>query len=167
MDVNTALGEDLGLSSMIHQTDQVAPEEARNFYKSDEYKDVLLPGIVAQCRQVLDAGAGDRLMNLYRSRENQPQNVLDGRYQVIIVGALLMRAGARIRKDDLNHLRELLPLIPCREQCERDDEGFRGPGKAHSGCLDYYKPGIPRNFQEPRQDFLRDFRRLSADCVIV
>jgi hypothetical protein len=63
-----------------------------------------------------------------------------------------MRAGAKIKDDDMQHLRELANRFPGKEgyQWPLSDDGFRGPGKAQFlAALDNYKPGTPRNYQEP------------------
>lgn len=142
----------LRLSPMIHQTDMCAPPEAVAHYQTDEYK-VELADLVESRRQLLDSGVGDALMKQYRAKESELDGYRDTKYVVIIVGALMMRAGARINDDDLQHLRELVPQINCNagRASSLFDEGFRGPGKAQFlAALANYKPGTPRSFQEPR-----------------
>jgi hypothetical protein len=111
--INQAFGtgdKDLKLSNMVHQTDMLAPPESTRFYKTDKYKTVLAELIVS-IRQNLDSGLGDALFDKYRKKESE----IYGRYRVILVGALVMRAGAKVRDNDLEHLRELVPKINCNE----------------------------------------------------
>ncbi|KAK6084242.1 MYND finger domain-containing protein [Seiridium cupressi] len=149
-DLNHAFEDDdkkISLSSMVHQTDILVPEATKEYYKTDKYKPELADIVNNICAQ-LDSGKCDLLFDMYRAKENEYQ----GKYQVIILGALMMRAGAKIRPDDLDHLRELVPAIHCSPGYALPicDEGFRGPGKAQLlAALDHYKPGTPRDFQEP------------------
>ena len=175
LEINTAFGNsderDLGLSRMIHQTDMCAPPDIRVYYETDEYKKKL-EGIVSDCRDTLDFGVGDKLFKVFRKREDEP----NGKYRVILVGAIMMRAGATIKDDDFNHLRELVDQVPCRDGLnpvlrrnpgkpsalaslaaglDGGDSGFRHPGKAQFlAALDHYRPGVPRSFQDPRSVFL-------------
>ncbi|KAK2609706.1 hypothetical protein N8I77_003195 [Diaporthe amygdali] len=163
LEINTAFGDsddkDLQLSPMVHQTDMA-------HYKTDEYKKEL-EGFVSNSRSTLNSGIGDELFKLFRKREHER----NGKYRVIIVGAIMMRAGAVIKDDDLNHLCELVPEIPSRDglkpvlrnnpalcspsslleaALDGDDWGFRHPGKVQFlTALENYKPGVPRSFQEP------------------
>jgi hypothetical protein len=151
IEINTAFGDgdaNLELSHMIHQTDMLAPPEARAFYGTAEYASQL-DAIITAIRQKLDtAGLGDRLLAMYRGRENEH----NGKYRVIVVGALMMRAGAKIRDEDLQHLRDLVPDIHCVEGYAMPiaDDGFRGAGKRQFlAALDHYRPGVPRSFADP------------------
>lgn len=171
LEINKAFGDsddkDLQLSPLIHQTDMCAPPDARAHYKTDEYKKEL-EGFVSKSRSTLNSGIGDELFKLFRKREHER----NGKYRVIIVGTIMMRAGAVIKDDDFNHLRELVPKIPSRDglkpvlrnnpalrspsallaaALDGDDRGFRHPGKVQFlAALENYKPGVPRSFQEPR-----------------
>lgn len=168
VEMNHALGDsddmDLRLSSMIHQTDMCCPEDIKAYYETDEYKKEL-EGIISDRRNTLNSGIGDELFNIFRKRENEPE----GKYRVILVGAIMMRAGAVIKDDDFNHLRELVGDIPCRDGLNPvlrgnpgvpailaaglngGDKGFRHPGKVQFlAALENYKTGVPRSFQEPR-----------------
>ncbi|KAJ0291387.1 hypothetical protein COL940_000582 [Colletotrichum noveboracense] len=98
----TGKDNDLRLVQMVNQTDMMAPPEVREFYKTSEYREEL-DAIIMSIREKLDTGLGDQLFTTYRALEHEDQ----GKYRVIIVGALMMRAGARIRQADLDHLREL------------------------------------------------------------
>ncbi|OIW22897.1 hypothetical protein CONLIGDRAFT_657872 [Coniochaeta ligniaria NRRL 30616] len=125
----------------------LAPTDARAFYKSDEYGPVL-EATIAENREKLDSGLGDQLFAKYRATENE----YGGKYRLILVGALMMRAGAKIKDEDMQHLRDLVPQINCNEGYTLPlmDEGFRGPGKRQFlAALDNYTPGIPRSFGEP------------------
>lgn len=109
---------------MIHQTDMCAPPEAVARYNTDEYK-VELADLVESRRQLLDPGVGDALMKQYRAKESELDGYRDTKYVVIIVGALMMRAGARISDDDLQHLRELVPQINCNAGRASSLGGYR------------------------------------------
>lgn len=172
LEINSAFGDsddkDLNLSEMVHQTDMLAPADARAYYETEKYKKQL-ESIVSDRRATLDSGVGDELFRTFRKREHEP----NGKYRVIIVGAIMMRAGAVIKDDDLGHLRELVGGVTCRDgltpalrgtsgrpsalrllAAGRDDtdNGFRHPGKVQFlTALEHHKPGVPRSFQEPRE----------------
>lgn len=143
--------EELCLSKLIHQTDMLAGQDARDYYKSEEYT-VILKNLITECRERLDSGDGDRLFDEYRAKENKIEFMRSGKYILIIVGALMMRAGAKIRQADLDHLRSIIPDIPSRSTYALPicDEGFRDPGKIQFlTALDNYRAGVPRSFQTP------------------
>lgn len=174
LDINQAFGADLGLSKIIHQTDMAAGQEIRAYYKTDEYKKQL-ESMISDRRELLNNGIGDALFDLFRKKEHEP----DGKYRVVLVGAIMMRAGATVKDDDFKHLREIVPDIPCRDglhpllQASRgrisplaligvdmdgQDKGFRHAGKVQFlAALDNYKPGVPRSFQEPRSVLLSTY----------
>lgn len=105
--------------------------------------------LTASVRQKLDTdGLGDKLFAKYRD----VNDLFYGKYQVIVVGALMMRAGAKIRDEDIRYLRDLVPRINCNEgyTWPLGDQGFRGPGKRQFlAALDHYQPGVPRSFYSP------------------
>lgn len=143
--------EDLVPSNLIHQTDMLAPPEAKDYYKTEEYR-LKLDDDIVSIRNQLDSGIGDKLFDKYRAKENNLDE-FEGQYQVIIVGALMMRAGANISKEQLQHLRDLVPKIDCQYGYALPfrDLGFRDPGKAQFlAALDNYQPGVPRDYLEPR-----------------
>ncbi|OGM49562.1 hypothetical protein ABOM_001733 [Aspergillus bombycis] len=161
MDAACSLAEPLGfqmddwehtMSSMVHQTDMLAGAAARAFYRTEEYKQELESAIVPYVRAKLDTdNLGDRLFAAARAQENNP-TLPSTKYRTIILGALMMRAGARIKPADLQHLRDLIPQIQCNAQFVLPlvDEGFRSPGRAQFlAALDHYQVGVPRNYQEP------------------
>lgn len=141
------------LSAMVHQTDMLAPPEAAAFYITPEYADKLANKTIPWVRQKLDTdNLGDRLFATSRVQEADPDDILQrNKYRTIILGALMIRAGARIKAADLQHLRDLVPQINCTSRRMLFDHGFRTPGKVQFlAALDYYQPGVPRSFQEPR-----------------
>lgn len=174
VEIDSALGQgddmNLRLMRMVFQTDPAAPPEARARYQTAEYLEGELEATVAACRATLDCGIGDELFKIYRAREADGGH--RAKYRVVLVGAIMLRAGARIADDDLRHLRDLVPQInsrpglapslqdnPARPTAaallvsarDVDDEGFRNPGRAQFlAALDNYKPGVPRSFLEPR-----------------
>ncbi|RYP70179.1 hypothetical protein DL769_005058 [Monosporascus sp. CRB-8-3] len=104
--------------------------------------------IVGEMRDRLDSGLCDELFDIYRAREKE----YGGEYRVVILGALVMRTGARIRPGDLGHLRDLVCGTTCHHgyALPMFDNGFRGPGRAQFlAALDHYKPGVPRAYGPP------------------
>ncbi|RYO80191.1 hypothetical protein DL766_001282 [Monosporascus sp. MC13-8B] len=89
--------------------------------------------IVGEMRDRLDSGLGDELFDIYRAREKE----YGGEYRVVILGALAMRTGARIRPGGLGHLRDLVCTTTCRH------------GAQFLAALDHYKPGVPRAYGPP------------------
>ncbi|KAJ0312270.1 hypothetical protein COL516b_001345 [Colletotrichum fioriniae] len=120
--------EQLNLYLMINQSDMLAPVETREVYKTEEHAQVLR-ALITEIRGRLDSGVGDELFKKYRALEHEHQ----GQYRTIVIGALMMRAGAKIKAEDLQHLHNLVPKIPCQYRFALPivDFGFRDPGKAH------------------------------------
>jgi hypothetical protein len=144
------------LSPMVHQTDMLAPVNCREYYRTADYA-LELDKIVKRNRIKFDRGLCDKLFDKYRALEKDVKPFYDPKYVVVLLGALMMRAEAKIRDDDLKHLRELVPQIPSREgyNWPLNDDGFRGPGRAQFlAALDHYKAGVPRSFQEARSVFM-------------
>lgn len=139
---------------MVHQSDMLAPPEAAAVYRTAEYAYELANVIVPYVRRKLDTGnLGERMFAACRARETDPDDLLqESKYRTIIMGALIMRAGASISAADLQHLRDLMPQINCTSRrTPFDDHGFRSPGRAQFlAALDHYQPGVARSFQEPR-----------------
>ncbi|KAK1517883.1 uncharacterized protein CCOS01_12140 [Colletotrichum costaricense] len=88
--------EKLDLYLMINKTDMVAPMQTRECYKTEEHAQ-FLRGFVTEIRGRLDSGVGDELFKKYRALEHEHQ----GQYRTIVVGALMMRGGAKIKADDI------------------------------------------------------------------
>uniref|UniRef100_A0A8H7TTE1 MYND-type domain-containing protein n=1 Tax=Bionectria ochroleuca TaxID=29856 RepID=A0A8H7TTE1_BIOOC len=142
-------GKPLKLSRMVFQTDMLAPQEARMFYQTDEYKPILEQN-VAEVRAQLDSGLGDCFFEKVLAQAKQ--NTFDGPYRIIIAGALMMRAGAKIKPNHIQYLRGLAPKIHCNHRYALPlfDQGFREPGRVQFlNALDNYAAGAPRDFQEP------------------
>ncbi|KAK8124229.1 hypothetical protein PG999_004147 [Apiospora kogelbergensis] len=153
IEISDSVDEDLPLSQLVHQTDMLAPNECKTYYQTEEYA-VELAEHVIELRQKLDASTGDRLFDFYRAKENESSGLGqgNGKYRVILVGALIMRTGAKIRDSDLQHLRELVPQVHSSPgfALPLGDGGFRDPGKAQFlAALNHYTPGTPRNYSEP------------------
>lgn len=151
--INTGQWE-YNLSAMVNQSDMLAPPEAAAVYRTAEYADELANVIVPYVRQKLDTGnLGERMLAASRNKESDPDDLFqESKYRTIIMGALMMRAGARINAADLRHLRDLVPQINCTSRRTLlEDHGFRNPGRAQFlAALDHYRPGVARSFQEPR-----------------
>ncbi|KAK1488603.1 hypothetical protein CABS01_02233 [Colletotrichum abscissum] len=130
--------KDLDIVAAIRKAFGDGPEKL-NLYLMINKTDMVAP---------LDSGVGDELFKKYRALEHEHQ----GQYRTIVVGALMMRGGAKIKADDMQHLRDLVPKIPCQHRFALPmmDFGFRDPGKAQFlTALDNYQPGTPRDFHEP------------------
>ncbi|KAJ5987889.1 hypothetical protein N7481_003099 [Penicillium waksmanii] len=107
------------LSHLVHQTDILAPDEALARYKSPEYAQVLANEMIPWMRNKLNTdNLIDTLFDKCRALETDPMNdnVLDPKYNTIILGALVMRTVATIRDQDLKHLRKLVPDNKCNAQ---------------------------------------------------
>lgn len=143
--------DELELSQMVHQSDMLCPPNIRAWYKSPEYIPVL-KATIKENRAKLDAGLGQEMMETYRRRENEPHGIYTSGYKVIMLGALMMRAGAKISQEHIDHLRELVKDVSSSPvfRVAKDDHGFREPGKMQFlAALDNYKEGVPRSFAEP------------------
>ncbi|KAI6086487.1 hypothetical protein F4821DRAFT_128030 [Hypoxylon rubiginosum] len=103
---------------------------------------------VTELRNKLDSNdLGQTLLSRWRAKESEW-----GKYHVIIVGALLMSAGAKIKESEMQYLRETANQVTWVPDFALPifDPGFRGPGKAQFlAALDHYQPGVPRDFDEP------------------
>ena len=144
--------EELPLSYLISHPVTMAPQARAKLAQQ-----------VVTLRHKLDAGMGDKPFDFYRAKEHEGHGsyvmLEDGKYRLILVGALIMRTGAKIRDADLQHLRELVPHIHSSPGYALPfcDEGFRDPGKAQFlAALDHYIPallaitrsqGNPRHFR--------------------
>ncbi|PLB53999.1 hypothetical protein P170DRAFT_469473 [Aspergillus steynii IBT 23096] len=90
---------------------------------------------------------GARLFDACRARETTPKT----KYRTIILGALLMRAGARIKPGDLEYLRIISNFVVChsRDIEPGGEEGFVAPGRAQFlAAVDKYRDGVPRGYRE-------------------
>lgn len=101
----------------------------------------------AAVRQHLDSGAGDELFRKFRAREdNRKIRGAESRHTVIVLGAMMMRVGAKIRAEDMAHLWRL---------SERSDAGewLMDEGKLElQVALDNYRAGTRRTFGGPSCD---------------
>ncbi|KAL1862934.1 hypothetical protein Daus18300_008265 [Diaporthe australafricana] len=171
LEINKALSgiADLDLCRylQIDRSNICDPPELTAYQATDDYKRQL-EDKAQKCRSTLNSGIGEELFKIFRKREKES----NGKYRVLVVGAIMMRAGAVIKDDDFNHLRDLVPEIPCRDglkpilrnnpgqpsmlamimaSVDADDQGFRYPGKVQFlAALENYKPGVCRSFDEPR-----------------
>ncbi|KAK0386643.1 hypothetical protein NLU13_6478 [Sarocladium strictum] len=143
----------INLSDMVHQTDMMAPQEARDYYQTPDYK-FELASTITTIRRRLDSGLGDQIMAKCREKEAESgaMEIWDPRYKTVLAAALIMRAGARIKADHVQHLKDIVPQITCNYGFTLPfcDQGFRYPGKLQFlAALDNYVPGTPRNFEVP------------------
>jgi len=139
---------------MVHQTDMLVPPEAIAMYNTPAYAYQLANHIIPYIREKLDTdNLGEQLFAACRAKENDTDDISrEPKYQTIILGALMMRCGARINAADMEHLRDIVPQVVCSPRWTPfTDLSFRTPGKAQFlAALDHYEPGVPRSFQEPR-----------------
>ncbi|KAI0882091.1 uncharacterized protein GGS22DRAFT_191821 [Annulohypoxylon maeteangense] len=92
--INETFDLNLDLSKMVHQTDMLCPALMRLYYLTPEYAE-MLSELVTDMRAKLDTDdLGHRVFAYWRSKETE----VGGEYRVIIVGALLMRAGAKMEE---------------------------------------------------------------------
>ncbi|KAK0645731.1 hypothetical protein B0T16DRAFT_145812 [Cercophora newfieldiana] len=95
--------------------------------------------------QHIDSGAGDQLFQEYRAEEdNRKHYGAYSRHETIVLGAMMMRVGAKIKKEDLAHLRRL---------SVRSDN-VMGPEEVaeFQAAIDNYQAGTPRTFGGPSCD---------------
>lgn len=66
---------------------------------------------LAEVREKFDAGLGARMFQKYRAletaKDDDPWERMEAKYRVVILGAVMMRIGAKLSEDDVQHLREL------------------------------------------------------------
>ncbi|GKT63207.1 MYND finger domain-containing protein [Colletotrichum tofieldiae] len=139
--------ESFRLSHMVHQTDMLAPPGARDYFQTEEYR-LELDDFIVSVRNQLDSDLGEKLFDKYCAGAKEFQD----QYRLILVGALMMRAGAKIKEEHFQHLRDLVPKIDCRPgfALPTNDLRVRSPGKARFlAALDNYQPGTPRDYEEP------------------
>ncbi|KAH6656708.1 hypothetical protein BKA67DRAFT_655022 [Truncatella angustata] len=89
--------KELNLFHMVHQINILAPPKAQRLCTTSSYKHKLA-GDVEMPLPSQQLNAGDKakeLFKMYRVREDET----GGMYRVIIVSALMMRAGAKIREE--------------------------------------------------------------------
>jgi hypothetical protein len=121
----------------VNQTDMLTPDDARARYKTKDYAkhlaDVIVPSV---CANFDKNNLGERLMAKSRAKEGKLDwdNLTSGEYKTIILGALLMRVGAKIKDKDLQHLRDLVPKVVCipGTTWALEDVGFAARGKLSS-----------------------------------
>ncbi|KAK0707159.1 hypothetical protein B0T21DRAFT_298718 [Apiosordaria backusii] len=126
--------------------------ESREKYSTPGFQ-AELNSRITNVRERVDQGFGEQLLAMSRGMELEvAEGDDDLRYHTIIVGALLLRIGARISPDDCDHLRKIANEVPCHIDNSHENHhiGFRGAGKAQFlAALDAYSHGTPRDFFEP------------------
>lgn len=121
----------------------------------DEASRVNSNSALVRVRQKLDAGLGDTMVKKYRDSVDLADIEWlkhEAEYKFIILGALMMGAGAKIKHDDLQHLRQFASEVRSHENFTLPlwDTGFRGPGKRQFlAALENYTPGTARSFNDP------------------
>ncbi|KAK2022438.1 hypothetical protein LX32DRAFT_602774 [Colletotrichum zoysiae] len=115
--------------------------------QTDEHR-LEVEKIIETIRLRLDSGLGHQIFDKYRAKETEHL----GQNRLLMVGALMMRAGAEIKKEHLQYLRD----VAHREVFAPNLGGptyylpLVGPAKAQFvAAIDNYQPGTPRDWQEP------------------
>ncbi|KAJ5479043.1 hypothetical protein N7530_004552 [Penicillium desertorum] len=122
------------LGQLLHQSDMLAPAESTAWYGTDDYAELHEEVIVPYVRHKLDTdGLGEKLLE--RSRRSGP--FLYTYYQTIVLAAVMMRAGAKIKPEHLLYLRRAARAI----EIESVQAQFLS-------ALDHYQPGVPRSFED-------------------
>lgn len=110
-------------------------EDGGGFYLQDQIKcgDPVV-------RRILDNAICYTLFDLAKGDE----------FTEIIIGAMMMQAGAKLRAKDNRRLRKIVSYYP-EGDTELPENGFNNAGQAQfSAALDHYRAGTPRDFQTPR-----------------
>ncbi|KAJ4393090.1 hypothetical protein N0V93_002297 [Gnomoniopsis smithogilvyi] len=109
-------------------------------------------------RLKLDAGLGDELFEAHRAKLasemmiDKPVMIDWAKVRVIILTAIMMHYGAKIKADNIKFVRELLSTIACHETIQicLNDDGLRGLGKRQvQVALENYQSGVARDFTSP------------------
>lgn len=91
-------------------------------------------------RKLLDNAICFTLLDLAKSEE----------FIEIVVGAMMMQAGAKLRPKDKRRLRKIVAYYPEGDTW-LPENGFSNVGQAQfSAALDHYHAGTPRDFKTPR-----------------
>ncbi|KAF3764086.1 hypothetical protein M406DRAFT_330436 [Cryphonectria parasitica EP155] len=130
--------EDEKMAAMILDTAEKR-EIAKKILQVDGESDQLYltnhiddPGV----RKILDSCVCEALFKTYRG----------DKWSEIIFGAMMMQAGARIKKGDLKRLRKIVSYFPYGDT-ELPENGFENVGQAQfAAAVDNYQAGVPRNF---------------------
>ena len=137
------------LKALMKNTDIGATTKAKELHDSLDEND-LMDFDVDDLRKILDAGLCDRLFTRFRTKT---KDSLTPELRVILLGMLMMRAGATIKTDDFEYMRTVLPRIPSQSGYALPifDLGFRDAGKAQVvAALENYKNGVPRDVRDAR-----------------
>ncbi|KAJ5708101.1 hypothetical protein N7488_007902 [Penicillium malachiteum] len=138
-------------TNTVNHSDMLAPADARAIYQTKEYADELKNTIIPYVREKFDKN--NLGYDLFAKCRCLDEDLLYGKYPVIIFGAMMMRVGAKMKEEDLQYLRDLAPTIHSSPGYVwfRNDQGFRDPGRTQFlAALDHYQAGVPRSFAEPR-----------------
>lgn len=143
-----------------------------NFLKSDVGEQILItPEMRETGQKIIDSAegleaegsSGSYLLDNIKRGDPAIRSILDNavcmtlldlargdKFTEIIIGALMMQAGAELRDEDMERLREILACFPDGED-ELPENGFSNAGQAQfSAALDHYRAGVPRDFLTPR-----------------
>lgn len=133
-----------------------APAGFKEFYDKEYRLGHLIRNMTMDnVREKLDAGMGDEIMQKYRALVTGHDESVQAKWnqdRVLVLGTLMMSVVAKIKEDDMQHLRELAWGLHSPEGYTLPfaDQGFRGPGKRQLiAALESYSPGTPRDFHEP------------------
>jgi hypothetical protein len=147
------------LFCLVYQSDMLAPQESRQYYTTEEYRNTDLPNSIMEAREQLDSRIGfrkfDELLHKANEQETSGQQSWDreAKYKLLIFGALMMRCGAKVTDTQRAFMLRELSRIPAHDSYRLPlfDEGFRLPGMLQfKAALENYNDGISRSFEEPR-----------------
>lgn len=103
-----------------------------------------------QLRELLDDSICEDLFHEYRAKED---DMLFGKYPSLILGAVMMKVGAKISKDNREYLRDVAEKTESHAafRLPIGDFGFRDPGKAQFlAAVARHTDGEPRDLRGPR-----------------
>jgi hypothetical protein len=146
-EINAAAKQEL--TKLMKDTDICATTKAKELHDSLEEND-LLDFDAVELRKILEAGLCD---GLFKKLRTKTKDSLTPELRVILLGMVMMQAGATISDSDMEYMRKFLPQIPSQSGYALPifDLGFRDPGKAQvSAALEHYKNGVPRDIRASR-----------------
>lgn len=114
-----AQGDSRQFVHLVVHTLSDCPDEVKVFYlqeyncsekPSQDGEEVSMNTLI---RKKLDSGLGDELLAKQRLLKGEQDILGDLKLRTIVLAAVMMRHGARIKDDDRRYLRELVPKIHC------------------------------------------------------
>ncbi|KAJ5731105.1 uncharacterized protein N7483_005613 [Penicillium malachiteum] len=138
------------LTTTIINCDILNPGMSQVNFQNRDFTDILNDDMIPYlCKKLNKDNCGFDLFAKCRSLD---EDFLQGKYPIIIFGAMMMRVGANIKQEDLQYLREVALATHSSPgyACPFADQGFRDPGRAQFlAALDHYQADVPRSFEQP------------------